>query len=147
MATATLHTVWDCRWSRPGHRITALPDTLQPETTWVCVRDGDRRALCDTECARCSQWAATAAATATYVLPHVPGAILTDHVAEAHPGPTVAELQNVAVRAVLVLLAVLFLAIGVTALTSPAAVVFTVTLWLCAAALLGLAAFGRFLPD
>ena len=46
-------------------------------------------------------------------------------------------------QAVLVLTAVLFVAIGFVTLTNPLAVPFTVTMWLCAAAVAGLAAFWR----
>lgn len=83
-------------------------------------------------------------ATATVRTVHK-GAITNDRVtAKTVPLPTPAEVAQAMVRGVLVLLAVMFVAIGVTVLTSPAAVVFTVTLWLCAAVFAGLAVFGRF---
>ena len=47
IATATLQTIWDCRWSRPGHRLSGVEDALQPESAWVCVHDGNRRDRCD----------------------------------------------------------------------------------------------------
>jgi hypothetical protein len=103
--------------------------------------------VCDDECARCSRWEPIAAAAASIPLPYVRGAILTDHVIKTTPLPTVAELSRVAVRVVLVLLALGFVAIGVTVLTAPTLVPFTVALWLCAAALLGLAVFGQFPAD
>jgi hypothetical protein len=77
-------------------------------------------------------------------LTRAPRAVLTDRVLEAAPGRTIGELEDAALRAVLALLATLFVALGVVVLTGPAAVLFTVALWLCAAALLGLIAFGRF---
>ena len=43
MVTATLQTIWDCRWSRPGYRLMGVKDHLQPEELWVCVRTGERR--------------------------------------------------------------------------------------------------------
>jgi len=49
----------------------------------------------------------------------------------------------ISMQAVLVLTAVLFVAIGFVTLTNPLAVPFTVTMWLCAAAVAGLAAFWR----
>jgi hypothetical protein len=59
MATATITTlaaVWDCRWSRPGYRLTGVADAQQPETTWVCVHEGERRPVIDEECATCPHW-------------------------------------------------------------------------------------------
>jgi hypothetical protein len=144
MATAHVQTVWNCHWSRAGHQITGLSDALQPEPTWVCVRDGDRRAVCDDECARCSRWEPLAASAAIAVR-GAQGATLAAHIVETLPVlPTPAELAQAMLRVVLVLAAVIFIAIGVTVLTTPASVVFTVTMWLCAAMFLGLAVFGRF---
>jgi hypothetical protein len=142
MATATVHTVWDCRWSRPGHHITGIADALQPETTWVCVREGGRAAICEDDCARCSRWeplTAMAALATTHS-----GAIFSDHGAETALVPRVSAPARVTLRAVLLILAVGFVAIGVSVLTAPLMVPFTVTLWLCAAAFAGLAVFGRF---
>ena len=143
MATATLQTVWDCRWSRPGHHITGVSDAMQPETTWVCTRDGDRRAVCSDECARCSRWEPLAAGAAIQ-LSNLRGAIFSDRVIEEAPAPTVIEVARAALRAVLVVTALGFVAIGVTVLTDPLSVPMTVGLWLCGAALLGLAVFGQF---
>jgi len=145
MATATVQTVWDCRWSRPGHQITGLSDALQPEPTWVCVREGERRAVCNAECECCPQWEPVALSAAISIpVGNAPGAILADRVVDTLPLPTPAELAHATLRALLVLLAVMFVAIGVTVLTTPESVVFTVTMWLCGAAFLGLAVFGRF---
>ena len=146
MATATLQTVWDCRWSRPGHHITGVSDALQPETTWVCTRDGDRRAVCSDECARCSRWEPLAAGTAIQ-LSNLRGAIFSDRVieeVEEVPAPTAIEVARAALRAVLVVTALGFVSIGVTVLTDPLSVPMTVGLWLCGAALLGVAVFGEF---
>jgi hypothetical protein len=143
MATATVQTVWDCRWSRPGHHITGVSDALQPEATWVCTRDGDRRAVCGEECARCSRWEPLAAGTAIQ-LSNLGVAIFTDRVIEEAPAPTATEVARAALRAVLVATALAFVAIGVTVLTNPFSVPMTVALWLCGAAMLGLAVFGEF---
>jgi len=58
MATAlvTVQRVWDCRWSRFGYRLTGVSDAMQPENAWVCIREGDRRQITDTECATCLYW-------------------------------------------------------------------------------------------
>lgn len=55
---ATLQTAWDCRWSRPGYRVSGVPDQLQPETFWVCLRRGDRRCINYEECETCPHWEA-----------------------------------------------------------------------------------------
>jgi hypothetical protein len=145
MATANVQTVWNCRWSQAGHQITGLSEALQPETAWVCVRDGDRRALCEGECARCSRWEPLEASAAV-VMRSVHGAIFTEPVVKTLPLPAPGELAHAMLRTLLVLIAVIFIAIGLTVLTSAASVVFTVAMWLCAAAFVGLAVFAQ-LPD
>jgi hypothetical protein len=55
-AVATLQTAPDCRWSRLGHRLNGVAEEKQPETTWVCVREGIRRDLREDECATCPHW-------------------------------------------------------------------------------------------
>ena len=56
--TATLQTIWDCRWSRPGYRLIGIEDHLQPEKLWVCVRAGGRRSVTEEECENCPFWQA-----------------------------------------------------------------------------------------
>ena len=147
MASATVHTVWDCRWSRPGHHLTGVAEALQPEPTWVCVREGNRRAVCAEECAECSHWE-PAAETATAIrMPNFGGAILTERMLEPTLALTGAELERAAMRVLLVVIALGFVAIGFTVLTAPLLVPVTVGLWLCGAAALGLAVFGRFPAD
>ena len=55
-AVATLQTIWDCKWSRPGFRLIGLPNALQPEPLWVCTRMGDRKAVSESECETCPFW-------------------------------------------------------------------------------------------
>lgn len=57
-AAASLQTIWDCRWSRPGYRLFGVEDHLQPEKLWVCIRDGERRGVTADECEHCPQWQA-----------------------------------------------------------------------------------------
>lgn len=142
MATAILQTAWDCRWSRPGHRITGFAEEVQPESVWVCVRDGDRRNVSDAECASCSRWKALRTAATAIALPASAATILTDRITAAPRGAVIGDWPAALLRAVLVMIAVAFAAIGVAILTAPLAIPFTVALWLCAAAALGLAAFG-----
>jgi len=59
---------------------------------------------------------------------------------------TVGRALALSTQTVLVMTAVLFVAIGFVTLTQPMAVPFTVSLWLCAAAFAGLAAFWRPAP-
>jgi hypothetical protein len=58
IATATLHTIWDCRWSRPGYRLLGVEEHLQPETLWVCDRHGERRGVTEVDCENCPHWEA-----------------------------------------------------------------------------------------
>jgi hypothetical protein len=52
-----LQTPWDCRFSRPGYRLSNVRDSHQPESPWVCVRvDGARRPVTERECANCEFW-------------------------------------------------------------------------------------------
>jgi hypothetical protein len=53
---ATLQTIWDCRWSRPGYRLFGVEDQFQPEKLWVCLRTGERRGVTEEECAECPHW-------------------------------------------------------------------------------------------
>ena len=147
-ATAIFHNAWNCRWSRPGHRITGLRDAVQPESGWVCEREGDRRSVSDDECAHCSRWEPLAiAATPPAVVFPLSHAVLAEAPRIEVRAPfTADEVARGALRAVLVAIAIVFAATGVTVLTSPAAILFTVVLWLCAATSLGFAAFGRFAP-
>lgn len=57
VAAATIQTIWDCRWSRPGHRLFDVPEHLQPEPLWVCVRQpGERRGVDEDACQNCVNW-------------------------------------------------------------------------------------------
>jgi len=55
-AVATLQTVWDCRYSRPGFRLFGVGEPLQPESLWVCTRNGNRRGVTEAECEKCPHW-------------------------------------------------------------------------------------------
>ena len=55
---AVLQTIWDCRWSRLGYRVTGVPEQLQPETPWVCIRTGERRDVTEEQCENCAHWEA-----------------------------------------------------------------------------------------
>ena len=54
---ATLQPIWDCRWSRPGHRLHGVEQRSQPESLWVCARTPGRlRPVTDEECEECGFW-------------------------------------------------------------------------------------------
>jgi hypothetical protein len=55
-AVATLQTVWDCRWSRPGFRLSGVSERLQPESLWVCIRTGGRLPVTNERCETCAHW-------------------------------------------------------------------------------------------
>jgi hypothetical protein len=55
-AVATLQTAWDCKWSRPGYRLTGVTDRLQPESLWVCVRTEERVPIRESDCETCPFW-------------------------------------------------------------------------------------------
>ena len=116
-ATITVHPVWGCRWS-----------TQAAESRWVCTVDGHQRFIDENECVTCLFWEQAAE--------HAHRA------AAVHP-----NALQIAVRAVLVLTAILFVGMGVAVLTGPAMVPFTIALWLGAAGLVGLATFARLSAD
>ena len=58
VAVATLQTIWDCKWSRPGFRLFSLGEPLQPEPLWVCTRTGGCRGVTEAECETCPHWEA-----------------------------------------------------------------------------------------
>jgi hypothetical protein len=145
-ATATFQNVWNCRWSRPGHRITGLSDAVQPESVWVCAREGERRSVSDHECARCSRWEPSAIAVAPVAVFALSHSMLAEAPRITIRAFTNDELARSALRAVLVLIAIVFAATGFAVLTGLPAIPLTVALWLCAATALGFAAFGRFTP-
>ena len=55
-AVTTLQPVWDCKWSRPGYRLSRVAESEQPEHAWVCVRNGTRSNITETGCERCPDW-------------------------------------------------------------------------------------------
>ena len=57
-SVASLQTIWDCKWSRPGYRLIGIEDHLQPEKLWVCLRTGERRGVTEEECESCPHWEA-----------------------------------------------------------------------------------------
>ena len=58
IATMPIQTIWDCRWSQPGYRLRGVDEKKQPESLWVCVRNGARRPVTEDICAACPDWQA-----------------------------------------------------------------------------------------
>ena len=54
-AIAVQQTVWDCRFSRPGFRLVGVGEPQQPESLWVCTRNG-RHGVTDEQCEKCPHW-------------------------------------------------------------------------------------------
>jgi hypothetical protein len=141
-AIATMQAVWDCRWSRLGQRLTGVPEALQPESTWVCVREGERRNVCEEECLTCPYWEMEPAESTGGVALQIPIAVASVRAAAEAARPVPAPFPW-AVRFVLAAIVITFVATGVVILDSPLAIPFTVALWLSAAAAAGVAVFGR----
>ena len=55
-AVRTLQTIWDCRFSRPGHQLTTALASVDSDPLWVCIRDGRRRPVTEEECEDCPHW-------------------------------------------------------------------------------------------
>ena len=53
-----IQTIWDCRWSQPGYRLRGFPEGRQPESLWMCLREGARRSVNEKTCAACPWWEA-----------------------------------------------------------------------------------------
>lgn len=134
IAIATLQPVFDCRWSRPGHRLSGVAAADQPESAWVCVREGIRRRLQADECDTCPHWEMETPAPAVV------------HEAAA-PSPTAlprrAQLMIAGTWLFACLSAITLLVMGFVVLTSPLLLPVTVALWLTAAAVIGFACSGR----
>jgi hypothetical protein len=137
-ALAILQPVWDCRWSRFGYRLTGVPEAEQPESKWVCVREGARRRVDEAECRTCPHWELN------------PGTVASATLGTRAAAATVLANEQIlmaSMRAVLMFTAAIFIATGFVTLTGPLAVPVTVSLWLCAAAFAGLAVFWRRTED
>ena len=111
------------------------------------MRNGDRQCFSTEECEDCPHWEADSVLTLRVPvnIHFSEAATLAGHaVADRVPPLTVGELEAIAVRTVMVLIAIGVIAVGFTLLTSPLAVPLTIAMWLGAAAIVGLAVFGQF---
>lgn len=146
-AVMTLQTVWDCKWSQPGHRLTGVLESLQPETLWVCVRDGNRRAIDEAKCVTCPHWqrqetAAAVAISAPVRLTAATSRSLLSAIAANMPEPS--QRLETALRTLLVLAAIVFAYTGFALLTRPLALLVTWPCWGTAVAMFAYGIWGRF---
>jgi hypothetical protein len=145
IATATLQTPWDCKWSRFGRMRTTGPDTAL-EGLWVCVYgNAQRRPIDESECAACPNWEFDAPSGHTDVRrPKADGSVQSMCVV-ACPHINRADKQlEIGTRVVALAIAVLLAGIGFVVLTRPLAVPLTISLWMGAAASFFLGVWGRF---
>jgi hypothetical protein len=132
-ATATLHTPWDCRWSRFARRTS---DDQTRGSLWECAHTGSRVPIAEADCASCPHW--------EYQSP-MEGVLdrATAYERAAAHERAKATIDG-GIRVSLLVLAVIFAACGFVVLTQPLAVPFTVTMWMGAAMSFMAAVFGNF---
>ena len=142
----TLQTVWDCKWSQPGHRLTGVVESLQPESLWVCVRGGNRRAINEAECETCPHWqregagAVAISAPVRFTVAASPSRLSA--IAAQIPGES-RRLES-ALRTILVVAAIVFAYAGFALLTQPLALLVTWPCWGTAAAMFAYGMWGQF---
>jgi hypothetical protein len=139
-AIATFQTAPDCRWSRLGHRLNGVAEAKQPETTWVCVREGVRRDLRDDECAECPHWELDDAGSDIAVSrPPEAGVLSASAVSEPAVGHTVRTWRLVGGICFGIAAATLFVT-AMLIVTESLAVGFAIAAWLGTAAIVGVVA-------
>jgi hypothetical protein len=143
----TVQTVWDCRWSQPGHRLTGVEESLQPESLWVCVRDGNRRATNEAECETCPHWQREEAEAAVAISGPIGFTVAAN---PSRLAACVAHLRGsslrleAALRTMLVFSAIAFAYTGFALLTRPLALLVAWPCWGTAAAMFAYGIWGRF---
>ena len=134
IAIATLQNGWDCRWSRPDD--TAYPPSPATEAV-VCERTGVRRRVSLAECEGCVHW--EFAYRPTESVAAVPQ---QDAQALLEPRSLSSRVLYLATWLAIAATAATLIAAGLTILTTPLAIPFTVVLFLGAAALVGFGCAG-----
>jgi hypothetical protein len=120
-ATATLHTPWDCRWSRFARRTRA--DGTRG-SIWECVHTGSRVQISEAQCESCPYWE---------YQPPLEGTLDQARTCERAAKERAARTVEGGIRLSLFVLAAIFAACGFIVLTRPLAVPLTITMWLGAA--------------
>ncbi len=131
-ANATLHTPWDCRWSRFARRTTG--EQIR-RNLWECEHSGSRVAISEADCASCPYF--------EYEPPFEAARDVPKACARAARERSVRQIQG-GIRVSLFVLAAIFFACGFVVLTSPLVVPFTITMWLGAAMSFMAGVFGNF---
>jgi hypothetical protein len=144
IATATLQTPWDCRWSRFGRMRSTRPDA-RVEGLWVCVyHNGERRPIDASVCEACPHWEYEPPLDrpSRQSSPEVPVESLAvaacPHVKQA------GKRLEIGTRVVALALAALLAGMGFVVLTRPLAFPLTISLWMGALASFLLGVWGRF---
>lgn len=129
---STAHqTAQDCYWSRPGHRLSGVSDSEQPESVWVCVREGHRQNVAEEDCATCAYWQRDVTAGSA------PAAVpLT--ASSGAPAGRLTIGRALFTGAVVVALGSVFAIVG-----APVPIGFTVTGWLFAGAIVAVSRYGQ----
>ena len=55
-ALAAGQSIWSCRWSRPGYRLSCIAEPDQPESAWVCLPRRARTDIAAVGCEPCPSW-------------------------------------------------------------------------------------------
>jgi hypothetical protein len=131
-ATTTLHTPWDCRWSRFARRTTREQTR---GSLWECVHSGSPVPITEADCASCPLWE---------YQPTGEGALEQAKACERAANDRSARKIEGGIRVSLLVIAAVFAACGFIVLTSPLAVPFTMTMWLGAAMSFMAGVFGNF---
>jgi len=56
IAVAAQQAVFNCRWSRAGFDLFGVGEPRQPESLWVCLRNGRPQNVTDEQCEKCPHW-------------------------------------------------------------------------------------------
>jgi len=131
-ANATLHTPWDCRWSRFAKRTTR--DHARGGL-WECVHTDARVPISEADCAACPFWEYQPTGDSAIEQAKTCARAVNDRSARQVQG---------SIRITLFLLAAIFFTCGFIVLTTPLVVPFTITMWLGAATSFMAAVFGNF---
>lgn len=132
-ANAIVHTPWDCRWSRFARHTTGAQTR---GSLWECKHTGTRVPIDEADCATCPHWEYQAPAEGL-----LSRAMACERAAQRERG---FRTMDGGLRVTLIILAAIFAGSGFVVLTTPLAVPFTITMWLCAATSFMLGIFGNF---
>ena len=131
-ANATLHTPWDCRWSRFARRTTG--DQTRG-SLWECVHTDSHVPITAADCASCPFWE---------YQPTTDNALVEAKMCERAARDRSARQVQGGIRVSLFVLAVIFFACGFVVLTTPLVIPFTITMWFGAATSFMAGVFGNF---